>query len=151
MSDDAPQPEPEEQPESQENPVEEAEAEAVPADTAADPEEEMAEKLGQARELIGRELRKVIIGQDEVVEQMLVALLSGGHCLVTGAPGLAKTLARAEANGPRQMPEPLPAHRAQRAVGARDEKPVQHRALPSWRWFLVAMIRSRAHAMAAKP
>lgn len=90
MSDDSPQTEPEEQPEPLENPV--AEAEPVPAETATDPEEEMAEKLGRARELIGQELRKVIIGQDEVVEQMLVALLSGGHCLVTGAPGLAKTL-----------------------------------------------------------
>lgn len=57
-----------------------------------DQEKEIAEKLRGARDLIGSELRKVIIGQDDVVEQMLVALLSGGHCLVTGAPGLAKTL-----------------------------------------------------------
>ncbi|MDF1825432.1 MAG: MoxR family ATPase [Verrucomicrobiales bacterium] len=57
-----------------------------------DIEQEMAEKLAQARDLIGKELRKVIIGQDEVVDQMLIALLSGGHCLITGAPGLAKTL-----------------------------------------------------------
>lgn len=55
-------------------------------------EEEMVGKLAAARSLIGRELRKVIIGQDAVVEQMLIALLSGGHCLITGAPGLAKTL-----------------------------------------------------------
>ncbi|MEM1441693.1 MAG: MoxR family ATPase [Verrucomicrobiota bacterium] len=52
----------------------------------------MVEKLAEAREVIGKELRKVIIGQDDVVDQMLIALLSGGHCLVTGAPGLAKTL-----------------------------------------------------------
>ena len=52
----------------------------------------MVGKLAAARDLIGRELRKVIIGQDAVVEQMLIALLSGGHCLITGAPGLAKTL-----------------------------------------------------------
>jgi MoxR-like ATPase len=38
------------------------------------------------------ELGKVIIGQREVVEQLLLALLAGGHCLLTGAPGLAKTL-----------------------------------------------------------
>lgn len=57
-----------------------------------DLEKEMSEKLGEARDTIGKELRKVIIGQDEVVEQMLIALLAGGHCLITGAPGLAKTL-----------------------------------------------------------
>jgi len=57
-----------------------------------DVEEEMAGKLASARAIIGKELRKVIIGQNEVVDQMLIALLAGGHCLVTGAPGLAKTL-----------------------------------------------------------
>ena len=38
------------------------------------------------------ELRKVIVGQDDVVEQVLIALFTGGHCLITGVPGLAKTL-----------------------------------------------------------
>ena len=38
------------------------------------------------------EVGKVIVGQQEVVDQMLVALIAGGHCLITGAPGLAKTL-----------------------------------------------------------
>ncbi len=55
-------------------------------------EKEMSEKLRDARDRITSELGKVIVGQHEVVEQMLIALLSGGHCLVTGAPGLAKTL-----------------------------------------------------------
>jgi len=64
----------------------------VPGTEGPDLEEEMAGKLAEARDVIGRELRKVIIGQEEVVEQMLIALLSGGHCLITGAPGLAKTL-----------------------------------------------------------
>ncbi|MEP7312752.1 MAG: AAA family ATPase [Pseudomonadota bacterium] len=41
---------------------------------------------------IRAELRKVIVGQDEVVEQLLVTLLVGGHCLITGMPGTAKTL-----------------------------------------------------------
>src|SRR5688572_18000875 len=50
------------------------------------------EQLLQARERIAGELRKVIVGQGEVVEQLLIAVLSGGHCLLTGAPGLAKTL-----------------------------------------------------------
>ncbi len=60
--------------------------------SSADMEQEIAEKLATARDTIGKELRKVIIGQDAVVDQMLIALLSGGHCLITGAPGLAKTL-----------------------------------------------------------
>ncbi|MCB1077085.1 MAG: AAA family ATPase, partial [Verrucomicrobiae bacterium] len=55
-------------------------------------EREMTEKLKDARDQIGQELSKVIVGQEEVVDQLLIALLSGGHCLITGAPGLAKTL-----------------------------------------------------------
>src|ERR1700732_3136657 len=51
-----------------------------------------AEKVSEGRERILAELRKVIIGQDEVVEQVLIALFTGGHCLITGVPGLAKTL-----------------------------------------------------------
>ena len=39
-----------------------------------------------------RELRKVIVGQDAVVTEILVAFLAGGHCLLRGVPGLAKTL-----------------------------------------------------------
>ena len=41
---------------------------------------------------IRAELRKTIVGQNEVVEQLLISLFAGGHCLITGAPGLAKTL-----------------------------------------------------------
>src|SRR6266851_1818622 len=51
-----------------------------------------AERVAEGRERILRELRKVIVGQDEVVEQVLIALFTGGHCLITGVPGLAKTL-----------------------------------------------------------
>jgi MoxR-like ATPase len=52
----------------------------------------IAEKVADARTRILGELRKVIVGQDEVVDQVLVALFTGGHCLITGVPGLAKTL-----------------------------------------------------------
>src|SRR6187402_2161392 len=52
----------------------------------------IAEKVADARTRILTELRKVIVGQDEVVDQVLVALFTGGHCLITGVPGLAKTL-----------------------------------------------------------
>ena len=51
-----------------------------------------AERVAAGRERILAELRKVIVGQDEVVEQVLIALFTGGHCLITGVPGLAKTL-----------------------------------------------------------
>ena len=50
------------------------------------------EQLKQARERILAELRKVIVGQDEVVEQLLTALFANGHVLLVGVPGLAKTL-----------------------------------------------------------
>ena len=51
-----------------------------------------AERVAAGRERILTELRKVIVGQDEVVEEVLIALFTGGHCLITGVPGLAKTL-----------------------------------------------------------
>jgi MoxR-like ATPase len=51
-----------------------------------------AEKVAEGRDRILNELRKTIVGQDEVVEQVLTALFTGGHCLITGVPGLAKTL-----------------------------------------------------------
>ena len=52
----------------------------------------LAERLRTARDAIMSELRHVIVGQEEVIEQALVALFSGGNCLILGAPGLAKTL-----------------------------------------------------------
>ena len=42
--------------------------------------------------LLKQEIQKVIVGQDVVIEEMLVALMAGGHCLLEGVPGLAKTL-----------------------------------------------------------
>ena len=53
---------------------------------------ETAEILITARENILTELKKRIIGQNEVIEQLLIALFSQGHCLLVGVPGLAKTL-----------------------------------------------------------
>ncbi len=50
------------------------------------------ERLAAAREAITGELRKVIVGQDRVVEEILIALFAGGHGLLVGVPGLAKTL-----------------------------------------------------------
>ena len=55
-------------------------------------EQQAVEQLIASRARIRSELGKVIIGQSEAVEQLLIALFAGGHCLITGAPGLAKTL-----------------------------------------------------------
>jgi len=63
------------------------------ADRIATPEElKVVEQLGHARNLLLQEIHKVIIGQDEVIEQILVAMFARGHCLMVGVPGLAKTL-----------------------------------------------------------
>jgi MoxR-like ATPase len=53
---------------------------------------ESVQQLNQARERIVGELRKAIVGQDAVIEQLLTALFAGGHVLLVGVPGLAKTL-----------------------------------------------------------
>ena len=50
------------------------------------------EKLGEARDAIVSELRKAIVGMDEVIDEMMIAIFSRGHCLLVGVPGLAKTL-----------------------------------------------------------
>jgi len=55
-------------------------------------EREAVERLRGARSVIEAELAKAIVGQRDVIEQLLIALFAGGHCLITGAPGLAKTL-----------------------------------------------------------
>ncbi|HAU60298.1 MAG TPA: AAA family ATPase [Opitutae bacterium] len=49
-------------------------------------------RLNQTRDQLLSEIRKGIIGQDEVIEELLVTLLARGHCLLTGIPGLGKTL-----------------------------------------------------------
>ncbi len=53
---------------------------------------ELAQELLKAKKNVVDEIQKVIIGQDEVIEDLLVALFSKGHCLFVGVPGLAKTL-----------------------------------------------------------
>ena len=55
-------------------------------------EKEILKKLQEGKKKIVQELRKRIVGQDEVIDQSLIALFAGGHCLITGVPGLAKTL-----------------------------------------------------------
>ncbi len=54
--------------------------------------DDLLEKFYRHREVMVEELHKVIIGQDTVIDQMLAAIFTGGHCLLVGVPGLAKTL-----------------------------------------------------------
>ena len=68
------------------------EAESAPANQEWPNEEHTVEQLAQSRARIEKELSKVIVGQKGPIEEILIALLAGGHCLITGAPGLAKTL-----------------------------------------------------------
>jgi MoxR-like ATPase len=55
-------------------------------------ERELVDRLTRGRVQIEAELAKVIVGQKGVIEEILIGLFSAGHCLITGAPGLAKTL-----------------------------------------------------------
>jgi MoxR-like ATPase len=64
----------------------------APSDLAALDDAALADRLHAAGGRIADELRKVIVGQDAVVEQALIALFAGGNCLLVGVPGLAKTL-----------------------------------------------------------
>jgi len=63
----------------------------MPTETSAQ-DLELAKELLEAKEKVTSEIHKVIIGQDAVIENLLVALFSRGHCLFVGVPGLAKTL-----------------------------------------------------------
>jgi MoxR-like ATPase len=63
----------------------------APAINAPDARQ-LVDRFGTTFTAIRGEVRKLIVGQDEVVEQLLITLLVGGHCLITGLPGTAKTL-----------------------------------------------------------
>jgi MoxR-like ATPase len=53
---------------------------------------DVLQEFSQHRKLMQEELQKVIVGQDEVIEQIFAAVFTRGHCLLVGVPGLAKTL-----------------------------------------------------------
>ncbi len=59
---------------------------------AAADDVQLVESLNDTVKKIKSEIAKVIIGQDEIIDQLLISLLSRGHCLLVGVPGLAKTL-----------------------------------------------------------
>ena len=67
-------------------------AEPKPEPKLAGDDVALAKQLQQGRKVILAELEKIIVGQKDVVEQVLYALLAKGHCLLIGVPGLAKTL-----------------------------------------------------------
>lgn len=52
----------------------------------------LVERMQEGRDQIVAEIKKVIIGQSDIIDELLIALFGGGHVLVTGVPGLAKTL-----------------------------------------------------------
>lgn len=58
------------------------------------PDQELAqvEEMGRKKRELIQEIKKVIVGQDRVIEEILIALFCRGHCLLVGVPGLAKTL-----------------------------------------------------------
>jgi MoxR-like ATPase len=66
-------------------------ADNLPAEQTTD-DVALAERMTQGRDRILRELRKLIVGQDDVIEQVLISLFVGGNSIITGVPGLAKTL-----------------------------------------------------------
>ena len=65
---------------------------ASPAASVAEKDRKALERLRQAHDTMSQELGKVIVGQADVVDQLLMAIFSRGHCLLVGVPGLAKTL-----------------------------------------------------------
>ena len=68
----------------------------MPADNAGNlssmSPDEAVRRVSKAREVLIGEVHKVIVGQNEMIEQMLISLFARGHCLTIGVPGLAKTL-----------------------------------------------------------
>ncbi|MFM9959910.1 MAG: AAA family ATPase [Planctomycetaceae bacterium] len=64
----------------------------MPTDSSTESDLAAVQQLADSYQRITRELGKIIIGQQRVIEELLIAMLAGGHCLLVGVPGLAKTL-----------------------------------------------------------
>ncbi|MED5399769.1 MAG: AAA family ATPase, partial [Planctomycetota bacterium] len=78
---------------SNDNPLQSESTSSTPPTPAASGDDLQAiKKLGAAREALKSEIAKVIVGQQEVIDDLLTAIFSRGHCLMIGVPGLAKTL-----------------------------------------------------------
>ena len=60
---------------------------------ALDQDVQLVEKLNEKVKEIKSEISKVIVGQNEIIDQLLISLLAKGHCLLVGVPGLSKNSA----------------------------------------------------------
>ena len=95
---------------------------------------DILQEFSQHRRLMQEELQKIIVGQNDVIEQIFAAIFTRGHCLLVGVPGLAKTLmvSTAGANSGHQLqthsvharPDALGHHRHERA-GRRRKRPAE--------------------------
>ena len=65
--------------------------ESVPRSLAGASDEQLAEKLASAYRSMAKEVGKAIVGQNDVIEQVIIAIFARSHCLLEGVPGLAKT------------------------------------------------------------
>ncbi len=65
--------------------------ESVPRSLAGASDEQLAEKLASAYRSMAKEVGKAIVGQNDVIEQIIIAIFARSHCLLEGVPGLAKT------------------------------------------------------------
>jgi MoxR-like ATPase len=77
------------------NPLRAAQAKAVPQPASVAPPDDDLQaihRLGEARQRLKHEITKVIIGQEQIIDDLLTAIFARGHCLMIGVPGLAKTL-----------------------------------------------------------
>ena len=64
----------------------------MPTESAIESDLAAVQQLADSYQRVTRELGKIIVGQQRVIEELLIAMLAGGHCLLVGVPGLAKTL-----------------------------------------------------------
>jgi MoxR-like ATPase len=64
----------------------------VPTDSSTESDLAAVQQLADSYQRVTRELSKIIVGQQRVIEELVIAMLAGGHCLLVGVPGLAKTL-----------------------------------------------------------
>ena len=76
-----------------------------------DDDVQAVQELNEAYRLITEQLGRVIVGQQQVIEELLIAMFARGHCLLVGVPGLAKTLMiRTLADAPVAGVQPHPVH-----------------------------------------
>ena len=62
------------------------------SETTPELDPQAIDRIGRARQALGEQIAKVIIGQQQIIDDLLTAVFARGHCLMVGVPGLAKTL-----------------------------------------------------------